>query len=45
MAAAESYGRPMFRKIVVGYDEPDRGGEAIALAKALRGTRAAGRCS
>lgn len=29
----------MFRKIVVGYDEPDRGGEAIALGKALRDPR------
>ena len=26
----------MFRKILIGYDEPERGGEAIALAKAPR---------
>ena len=35
----QSYGRPMFRTIVVGYDEPERGGEAIALAEALRDPR------
>lgn len=29
----------MFRKIVVGYDGPERGGEAIALAEALRDPR------
>ena len=29
----------MFRTIVVGYDEPERGGEAIALAEALRDPR------
>ena len=26
----------MFRTIIVGYDEPERGGEAVALAEALR---------
>ena len=36
---AQSYGRPMFRTIVVGYDEPERGGEAIALAETLRDPR------
>ena len=29
----------MFRTIVIGYDEPERGGEAIALAEALRDPR------
>jgi nucleotide-binding universal stress UspA family protein len=28
--------RPMFRTILIGYDEPERGGEAIALAETLR---------
>jgi hypothetical protein len=28
--------RAMFRKILIGYDEPERGGEATALAETLR---------
>jgi nucleotide-binding universal stress UspA family protein len=31
--------RPMFRTIVTGYDEPDHGAEAIALAELLRDPR------
>ena len=31
--------RPMFRSIVIGYDAPDRGDEAIALAEVLRDPR------
>jgi hypothetical protein len=31
--------RPMFPTIVVGYDGPDGGGEAIALADVLRDPR------
>ena len=28
--------RAMFQKILIGYDEPERGGEATALAETLR---------
>jgi nucleotide-binding universal stress UspA family protein len=38
-ARADRTVRAMFRTIVVGYDGPERGGEAIALAEALRDPR------
>ena len=39
MGTARTYGHPMFRTIVVGYDGPERGDEAVALAEALRDPR------
>lgn len=39
MGTARTYGHPMFRTIIVGYDGSERGDEAVALAEVLRDPR------